>query len=555
MTEMELQQTLKELLAEGENGHLVVEFKENNKDKIGEYISALSNYACLKNQEFGFLVFGISDKTYTPVGTKLNFNKEKHGKDGDLILYLKSQISPKKAVFELYQFCYQGKPIALFKIPAARGELTMFGNEAYVRDREHKLPRAIKNFPNLMKKIYNSETDWSAEIIEDASFDDLDPEAVKDACKKIKERKQNLSNQTNPKILLDKARITVNGKITRTALILLGKPEVSHFLSPSQTEIIHRLVGWNLAPNEITSKAFHPPFLLTLNDIWKEIRNNKIKIFTNNNLFPDPVDKYDAEPVLEALNNCIAHQDYTENKRIILCEKPDRLIFESAGNFFDGKVEDYIEGTKTPKEYRNKFLSDAMRELGIIDIEGSGINKIYRTQIRKFFPAPDYKTDNDEVSVTIYGKIIDEKFSQILMEKNLDLTTAVLLDQVQKGLPISDTGAKFLKKQKLIEGRKPRYFISSAIAEITQQKAKYIRNKAFDKSHYKAMILKFIGQYEEASRKDINDLLIDKLSEILSPEQKKKKIDNLLYEMASKDGSIKNCGNDRSPRWRKLGEN
>ncbi len=43
--------------------------------------------------------------------------------------------------------------------------------------------------------------------------------------------------------------------------------------------------------------------------------------------------KYDEESILEALHNCIAHQDYHENARIILIERDE---FGSS----DGKYQD-----------------------------------------------------------------------------------------------------------------------------------------------------------------------------------------------------------------------
>lgn len=42
------------------------EFKKNkslSNSDIGEYISALSNSACLANQPFGYLIWGIKDDT------------------------------------------------------------------------------------------------------------------------------------------------------------------------------------------------------------------------------------------------------------------------------------------------------------------------------------------------------------------------------------------------------------------------------------------------------------------------------------------------------------
>jgi ATP-dependent DNA helicase RecG len=549
MTETELQNILQELLTEVEMEHEFVEFKLSDKRYFGEYLSALSNGACLKNKDFGFLVFGVEDKTGKILGTTVS--------EGDLNkIGIKKMLEP-RIYYSTHQFFYQNKKIILVKIDAAKGQPTYFSGKAYARIGEHKT--SFKNLSeNQIRKIYNSTIDWSAHIVNDATFEDLDEIAVIKACEKIREQKPNLRSIKDPKTLLNKARITLDNKITRASLILLGKPESTRFLSPSTAEIIHRLVDWSLAPNEVTGKHFGPPFFLTVNDVWKNIRNNKIKIFASTNLLPDIVDKYDEEPILEALNNCIAHQDYNEKSRIILQEKPDMLTFESAGGFFEGKVEDYvIEGTKTPKKYRNWFLASAMRELGMIDIYGSGINKIYRYQFRKFFPAPDYKSDNEMVSVTIYGKIINENFSRILMKnRDLDLTSVILLDHVQKGIKLTDDAAKLLRKKGFIEGKKPNYFISAEIAEMVEEKAKYIKNKALDKDYYKSLILKFIDQYKSATRKELDDLLMEKLSEILSNQKKKKKIDNLIQEMSKKDKTIKNVAN----KWvrtcpKKLGEN
>lgn len=546
MTETELQKLLKELLAEAEVENEFVEFKLSSKSHFGEYLSALSNSACLKNKDFGFLIFGVADETKKILGTDV---RESDLNDVKITALLKPKID-----YSTHQFSYQKKKIILVKISAAKGQPTYFSGQAYARIGEHKT--SFKNLSEIqIRKIYNSDTDWSAQIIEGATFEDLDPKAVKEACKKIKSKKPHLSNQNDPKILLDKARITVEGKITRASLILLGRPESVHFLSPAQAEIIHKLVGFTLAPNELTSKYFNPPFLLTLNDLWKGIRNNKIKIFASTNLLPDIADKYDEEPILEILNNCLAHQDYTENKRIIFYEKPDTLTFESAGGFFEGKAEEYVEGTKTPSKYRNKFLADAMRELQMMDAEGSGINKIYLPQRKKFFPAPDYVVDGDAVSVTIYGKILNENFSRILMEHpDLDLTSVILLDHVQKGKGglITNDAAKLLRQKGFIDGRKPNYFVGAGISEALgeEEKAKYIRNKAFDDQYYKDMVLKYLKKYHSASRKKIDDLLLDKLSEVLGFKQKKSRISYLINSMRV-DGIIKDHGiNRRNPVWK-----
>ncbi|WP_110252134.1 hypothetical protein [Streptohalobacillus salinus] len=106
-----------------------------------------------------------------------------------------------------------------------------------------------------------------------------------------------------------------------------------------------------------------------------------------------------------------------------------------------------------------------------------------------------------------------------------------------------------MRKQKLIEGRYPNVYVSSQIAALTGDKSSYIKNRAFDKKHYKKMILSFIKEYSSASRAELDALLLDKLSDALNQQQKKKKITNLLYEMHKKDKTIKNVGSNKKSKW------
>ena len=92
-------------------------------------------------------------------------------------------------------------------------------------------------------------------------------------------------------------------------------------------------------------------------------------------------------------------------------------------------------------------------------------------------------------------------------------------------------------------------YVSSGVAAVTEDKSLYIKHRAFDNKHYKKMIISFIKKFGAASRQDIDKLLFDKLSDVLDEEQKTIKINNLLQEMARKDGTIKNIGSRKKPRW------
>ena len=438
--------------------------------------------------------------------------------------------------FQFYS-CQHGKYyLEIFKIPAAVGEPTHFKKIPYIRFDSSLTD--LRNFPQHIKFIYNSQEDWSAKIIDKATINDLDNVAIQLAKEKYKEKQQgkpylnDIDNWT-AETFLDKAKITINGKITNTAIILLGKPESVHFISPSVAQIT-----WKLDTEEKAYEHFEIPLFTAVNDVLKMIRNVKYKFFPNNQLIATEVLKYDPEVILEALNNCIAHQDYNYHSRIILTEQIGKLIFLNAGRFFDGKADDYTTGDKTPQKYRNRWLANAMVNLNMIDSMGYGIHKMYKSQKQRFFPLPDYsKSTRNEVVLEIYGHSIDENYSKLLIERkdDIDLTDAILLDKVQKALPITDDAAKKLKLKGFIEGRKPHYHISSVIASVTGQELEYLKAKGIEDDYCKKLIKDYITKFKGGSRADFEKLLDDKLPELLTAKQKKDKVKNLLQALKRTD--------------------
>lgn len=55
-----------------------------------------------------------------------------------------------------------------------------------------------------------------------------------------------------------------------------------------------------------------------------------------------------------------------------------------------------------------------MVNFNMIDTVGRGIRKIFTEQRNRFFPMPDYDIDKEHytVGVTIYGKMLDEKYTE-----------------------------------------------------------------------------------------------------------------------------------------------
>lgn len=529
-----------------------VEFKSSTikpNEKLGDYISGLSNAACIHHQPFAYLVLGIDNNNHHLTGTTYSFKTLKKGNE-DLEFWIRRYLTP-SIRFEHFVCSYNPSvTLELFRIPAAVSEPTSFQGKPSIRIGTSLTQ--LKDYPLYAKAIYNSQEDWSAKTIDRASIKNLDEQAIKEARIKFKEKKTgttiaNEIDKWDDITFLDKAKITIDGKITYAAILLLGKPESTHLISPAVGQIT-----WKLDTDEKAYEHFEIPLFTSVNDVLNRIRNVKYKFFPNNQLIATEVLKYDTEVILEALNNCIAHQDYSAYSRIVLTEQTGKLIFSNAGSFFEGKADDYSLGDKTPKKYRNRWLVDAMVNLNMIDSLGFGIHKMFKSQRQRFFPLPDYtNSSRNEVVLEIYGHSIDENYSKLLIERkdDLTLTEVVLLDKVQKRLPITNDAAKLLKKRGFIEGRKPNYYISAQIAEATNKKAEYIKNRGFKDDHYKKMVLDFLTQYGKASKEDIDKLLLDILPEVLDERQKENKVRNLLYAMHKRSKTIENKGTTRKPTW------
>ena len=343
----------------------------------------------------------------------------------------------------------------------------------------------------------------------------------------------------------------IQWQITRTALLLLGKPESVHFLSPYPAQIT-----WKLDTEERSYEHFGPPFLLTTTQVLQRIRNIKQRLFPSHQLLATEVAKYDSRVILEALHNCIAHQDYTLQARILVTERVDRLIFENAGGFFEGTAEDYFTGERTPSRYRNPWLAQAMVQLGMIDTMGYGIHAMTLAQRKRFFPLPDYsKSAANRVVLEIFGHTLDENYSLLLLERqDLDIGTVILLDRVQKRLSITDAAAAHLRRAGLIEGRKPNFYVAAHIAATLNEQASYTRNRGLEKDRLKAFVLSQLRQFEGSKRENLDNLLLPMLPAGLTEKQKRDKVKNLLTEMRVKDQTVSCIGRGPAAVWKVLGE-
>lgn len=532
----------------------VVEFKEAkttyNFNDIGKYFSALSNEANLRGKSEGWLIFGVSNAMEI-VGS--NFRKE-----GQSLQNLKKELrqyTNQGLIFqEIYVLQVNGKRVILFQIPPAiPGIPTTWDDMAYSRAHESVCPLPMNKLDTIR---HQSGFDWSKVVVEEASMSDLDPEAVKRARElfiqhevqrgKDKSYLEKLSDEQ----LLNKAGILLGGKVTRTALLLLGDEYAKNYFDGFIPRITWTL--YNQDGSVKTYEHFDTPFLLAVDKVYQHIRNVKYRyIAGQQTLFPEEVDQYDASLIKELLHNCIAHQDYTLRGKVNVEEFEDHLVFINEGGFIPETIETALEPGYKPPYYRNTFLCNAMVNLYMIDSNAMGIPTIFQIQQGKFFPLPSYDLSvPNRVQVTVYGKILDKNYTQLLSyDRTLNIRTVFLLDKVQKKQEITRDQYQSLKKLGLVEGRYPNIYVSYSVAEAVGQKTEYIRNSGLEDEKCKEFILKALKKSGELKNTELMPIIEDILPNILSDAQKRKKLSNLLQAMKNKDGTIDSRGKTSNTVW------
>lgn len=514
----------------------VVEFKkaENNFDfdDLGKYFSALSNEANLRGLEFAWLIFGYDEKKHKIVGTSYKngesaLNNLKHD--------FAQHTTDGQTFREIVPIEVDGNRILMFKIPASPRNIVMkWKGIAFGRDGESLKPLNQSKMDEIRHQT--PEPDWSAELVPNATIDDLDEVAIAKARKMFKKVHSRIPaeevNRWSTEEFLSKCELMVDGKLTRAAIILLGKMFSDSKLRPAVAE-----VTWTLRDEKqdvVDYEHFSVPFILTVDEILAKIHNLTLREMPGGTLFPDTMKQYDDYTIREALHNCIAHQDYTMRQRINFVENPGFLYYANGGSFIPGTLENALATNGPQRFFRNACLCKAMVHFNMIDTVSRGIKKMFTEQMERRFPMPDYEIDNEkkEVAVRIYGNAINERYTKLLKDNNtLTLHDCISLDAIQKGHRIDDEIAQDLMKRGLIEGEAPNYTISLGVAKASKQLPGYTRVRGLERDKLKQMILQYIQNAGSDGAK--RDAILEYLQGTLPSRNTYEQNETLIYHLLS----------------------
>lgn len=425
LNESQVLDTIKTLLKNPESE--IVEFKEKkngfDKKELGEYFSALSNEACLRGLPDAWIVFGVDDHR-NPVGTSV-LPEEKD------CMALRKEIADKttnRITFRgIYPIEYLGKRIILFQIPTLPGCVVTYNGIAYGRDGESLVGLSLDKIDILRAR----NSDWSEELLSE-DMSSLDPVAVSLAKELYMEnnprRADDVKNWSDEEFL-SMLRLVRNDRITKAAALLLGKREM--IIDLGEPEISWVVKSENGIVRDY--RHLHIPFLNGIEEAISLITNRtfrRIMSGTGSQEMPT----YAPDTLREALVNAVVHCDYRKGLRIEITEIQDEcIIFTNPGSFTAGDPETTAQSARRSSIQRNPFLATILKDLGKVDSIGYGLQRMFISQMSRGFPLPEYELNDDFVSMTLTGHVINETVARVTyFNNNMTLSDYIILDKYQK---------------------------------------------------------------------------------------------------------------------------
>ena len=379
-----------------------VEFNTNpDWEKLGKYISALSNSAALLEKECGYIVYGVDDKTHEIVGTHVHFSGATH-KQQEVESWLQQKLSP-KTEFQPYEFSTaEGIPVILIQIPAAANTPVKFDGDEWIR--VGSTTKRLQDFPEKERKLWRSFDNKSFEsriaaksLNGDQVFNLLSDTAYLKCMSLTRPKTQEalLERMVQDQLLIKE----INGlySITNLGAICFAQ-NLSHFDSLARKALrIVKYVGNNRLQTEkefLCDQGYAVDFEGTIRLIKALLPSHEIigdALRKEVNMYPDII-------IRELVPNALIHQDFR-----IPGTGPMLEIFDNRIEIFNPghPLVDTARFIDCPPRSRNEALASLMRRMYICEERGSGIDKVVDATEKANLPAPEFEDTGDNFKVVI----------------------------------------------------------------------------------------------------------------------------------------------------------
>ena len=385
-----------------------VEYKMNNfsPEKIGEYISALSNSAVICDKEKAYLIWGINDGTHEIEGTTFCPKKEKRGNE-EIENWLAGGLKP-RVDFKFIEVDTDKGKVVVMEVPAAVNKPTSFKDVEYIRVGSYK--KKLKDFPEKERKLWLSfeqkpfELRVAMENVTSAKITELLDCAAYYTLMGLplpSNRDAMIYNMMDEQFIREMDN--GNYEITNMGALLLAKDIniFSHLKRKAVRVIRYKGTGRTNATREkVFTKGYAIQFdditdyIMTLIPQEEEIDGGRRQ---EHIMFP-------RKAVREMLGNIIIHQDLTAHGSGPIMEVFDtRVEASNPGNL----LVDVNRIIDTAPHSRNESMASFLRMVRICEERGSGFDRMEEGMRDWLIPAPKVETGEDFARTKLYwyGKL------------------------------------------------------------------------------------------------------------------------------------------------------
>jgi ATP-dependent DNA helicase RecG len=426
-----------------------------------------------------------------------------------------------------------GKDIVAVEVPQYREVCSTRDGRCLRRVLGSDGPQCVPFYPyeHTERRSALGTVDYSAQLIEGATWKDLDP-------LEIERVRQNIDRRGGDGVLLslDDRQLVQALRLVETrgeelvpnvsGMLLLGREEALRRTVPA-CAVAYQVLG--RTGEVVVNDWFHSPLLKTLEAIEGrfEARNEEKEV--QEGLFRIPVPDYSPEAFREAINNAVLHRDYTRLDAVHVQFFPDRLFISNPGGFLEGiNLDNLLVHEPNP---RNPRLAEAFRRIGLVETTGRGIDKIYAGQLRYGRPLPDYaRSDRDGVRLNLIGGEASLAFAALVYRQSREgqplsleemLTLNHLQDErrsdvqtigrlIQQGDARARAVLERLVERGLVEARGERrartYLLSASLYRELGAPAGYVRASGFDKIQRETMVLQYLEAHGRITRREAVEL-------------------------------------------------
>lgn len=413
---------LKKLLAAGEN--LAVEFK-SDRGPLPD-TDLLDTVVCLANAGGGHLLLGVEDNGAV---TGLHAN-HRRSRPELLAAFIANRTIPPQTVTVTFQ-AVENDPahtLAIVQVPASPQPVATSDGRLLIRYLDSRgEPGCRPLYPHELMawRADRGQADYTAQVIEEATWDTLDPLEFVRLRRLIAENRGDaalldLSNEEIAGALGVVQVIEGVAKPTVAGLLLFGKEAILRRHVPAHEVAFQVLEGTDVAANEFRRW----PLLRILEWVIQaiDVRNQEQELMVN--WFRVGVPRYDRRGIREAINNALIHRDYTQLGAVhvqLHIQPPDEhaLITNPGGFVANVTSQNVLVAAPRP---RNPLLADAFKRTGLVERTGRGVGVIYQGQLRNGRPAPDYsRSTASTVTVTLNSRAAALEFIRLTIQGNRQL--------------------------------------------------------------------------------------------------------------------------------------